>query len=66
MQIHDALLFFFGLGLGWVAEMALRRARKGGKRRRAVPKGTEATRKPRQPRKTKPEPPSPGPALGMD
>lgn len=66
ITIHAAVLFLLGLGLGWVAERALRRATRGTKRGRAIPRGTDGEKKERKPRKAKPEPPAPGPALGMD
>jgi hypothetical protein len=63
MHFHDAFLFLVGIALGWVTERALRRARRGRKRGRAIPKGTERAK--RQPRAKKPAPAT-GEPLGLD
>lgn len=66
MKPHDAILFFLGLALGWIAERALRRARTGGKRDRAIPRGTEGPKKPRKPRKPKADPAKEQPELPLE
>ncbi len=56
-----AILFF---ALGWIGHAIRERRNAPRKRRRAIPQGTDAEKRPRKPRKAKREPEQP-PALPM-
>ena len=54
MENHHFIVFATGFALGWLAchlFTSRRRAEDPKKRSRAIPSGTEATRKPRKPKK---------------